>query len=141
MDSFIQDLNYHNGDYTVSLRVGDVNYAPLLVQLYSLRIQYPAMDHTPHYSLYSKSLTYESDTTMVPLKEIRHQFKEDTKQPPFLVSFVFSMLIVLALGLCVMTVFALLRQYFTVWILYVGFERNRNRPSPPSSSISSLCPA
>ncbi|KAK8812324.1 hypothetical protein WA158_007558 [Blastocystis sp. Blastoise] len=103
-DEFSHNLNFESGTYSFILHSGDEYTTPISIKIYDCIFTYPDIDRTIHYPLYTKPLTYESDTTLEPLPEIHHTFNIDTKQPSILISYGYSIAVILLFTLCVLIV-------------------------------------
>jgi oligosaccharyltransferase complex subunit delta (ribophorin II) len=104
------------GDYSVTIVVGDPAISnPIVWTCGELHWQPATPPAGPTPILYSQPLLHESDTTLLPLKEIRHVFKEPENRPPPLVSVSASVIIVL--GLVVYVVQAVRIPGFSITIV------------------------
>ena len=64
-------FDYEAGEFTLSLLCGDLLLAtPLRVELARASIDFGAAPAKPVFPIYSKPLTYESESSVKPLKEI-----------------------------------------------------------------------
>ena len=88
-------FDYEAGEFTLSLLCGDLLLAtPLRVELARASIDFGAAPAKPVFPIYSKPLTYESESSVKPLKEIEHVFRQENKNPFFLFPLAFSVAVV-----------------------------------------------
>lgn len=83
------------GDYDVFVIVGDAALTnPVEWKVGTVNLQPPAAPAKPSVPLYTQPLLHDSDTTLVPLKEISHIFRNPERRPHAIVSLVAAGLIV-----------------------------------------------
>jgi hypothetical protein len=98
---------YRSGTYNLSLIVADA--AVISSEQWSVGQMYIELGTQPRkeYPLYARALLHDSDTTLLPLPEIMHKFREPARRAPVTVSLVFTVLCLLPLGLLGMSIIAL----------------------------------
>lgn len=95
----LQTFNYHSGDYTVSILVGDAALvSPVEYVLGTITVQLPMKPTAQHLPLYAQSLLHASDTTMAALPEIEHVMRPPAKRASDFMAALFTALTLLPLA-------------------------------------------
>jgi hypothetical protein len=117
---FAEDLKYQSGTYEIVFIASDDKMSnPTQWKLGSVKLSVSPPPEKKHEPLFTHSLLHESDTTLKPLPEIHHQFREPDRRAPWIISLAFTSLQV---GLLVSLLVGLLAQGFNPVKIFKSFR-------------------
>lgn len=93
-----QIFKYLSGDYAVHALIADTKFEKSFDwDLGTLELLLPNEPDAVDYPLYTKTLLHESDTTLKALPEIKHIMRQEDSRPSFIVSYIFTLLVIVPL--------------------------------------------